>query len=643
MTESNESNESFFRQNSELIVITALSLLVIFIYAQTVGFNFINFDDNLYIYENRYVASGLSLTNIQWAFTHFHSANWHPLTWISHQLDATIFGLNAGGHHATNVIFHLINSILAFTVFRKYTNNFAASAIIAGLFAVHPMHVESVAWVSERKDVLSTMLWLLTMWAYFNYVKNDKHRNYYFLTIELFVLGLLSKPMLVTFPFVLLLLDYGFLDRLKSKADLKELLVEKIPLFVLSAISCVVTIYAQKSWGAIQSLEMLPFQTRFFNAFVSYVKYIISFFYPAGMSVWYPYDKNLSNLEIGGSMLLILGISALCVWKSEKKYLLAGWLWFLGTLVPVIGLVQVGNQPIADRYTYVPFFGLFIMLVFGLKDLFDHFKTDLKAFYGIWIIGILIFTFAAHRQTSNWKGDETLYRHSLSVTKDNYIVLQTYCHHLMLKDRLDEAEKLCRQAIEIKPDFAGAINTLGIVEFKRGKFAEAAENFKKTIEVSPNYEGIYFNYSNALSLSGKPEEAEAQLQKAIQITPPNANPPIWVESLNNLAFSYSRKQKIENAAENFERILQIAPERSDVRANYALMLLQLKKVDDAQKQIEQALQENPSQAENYNNYGLILLEKKENQAAAEQFEKAIKLKPDFKEAEENLKRAKTTK
>lgn len=638
-----ESNESFLRQNSELVVITVLSVLVIFIYAQTVGFNFINFDDNLYIYENRYVATGLSLTNIQWAFTHFHSANWHPLTWISHQLDATLFGLNAGGHHATNVVLHLINSILAFVVFRKYSDNIAVSAVIAALFAVHPMHVESVAWISERKDVLSTMFWLLTMWSYFSYVKKDKNRNYYFLTIALFILGLLSKPMLVTLPFVLLLLDYGFLERLKSRADLKGLIVEKIPFFALSAVSAYVTVLAQKSWGAIQSLEMLPFQTRFFNAFVSYTKYIFSFFYPAKMSVWYPYDQNLTAPEIIGSVSLIIAVSAFCLWKLEKKYLLTGWLWFLGTLVPVIGLVQVGNQPIADRYTYIPFFGLFIMLVFGLKDLLDRFKIDEKVFYGIWIIAVLIFAFAAHIQTSHWKGDETLYQHSLSVTKNNYIVLQTYCHHLMLKDRLDEAENLCRQAIEIKPDFAGAQNTLGIVEFKRGNFEAAAEDFKKTIEISPNYEGIYFNYSNALSLVGKPEEAEEQLKKAYAVTPPNANPPIWIESLNNLAFSYSKKGKIENAAENFERVLQVAPERSDVRANYALMLLQLKKIDDAQIQIEQAIRENSAQPENYNNYGLILLEKKENQKAAEQFQKALQLKPDFKEAKENLKRAKESK
>lgn len=641
---SSESNESFFRQNSEFVVITVLSILILLIYAQTVGFNFINFDDNLYVYENPFVTSGLNSTNIKWAFTQFHSANWHPLTWISHQLDVTIFGPKAGGHHATNVIIHLINSILAFAVFQKYTNCFYKSAIIAALFAVHPMHVESVAWISERKDVLSTMFWFLTMWAYFAYVKSEKNQKFYVLTLLFFILGLMAKPMLVTLPFVLLLLDYGFLERLKTVDDLKKLVVEKIPFFALSAISSYITILAQKSSGAIQSLEMLPFQTRIVNAFVSYAKYVISFFYPANLSVWYPYNENLSPFEVIGSIILLISISALCIWQFQKrKYLLTGWLWFLGTLVPVIGLVQVGNQPIADRYTYIPFFGIFLMLVFGLKDLFDHLKIEAKVFYVIWAIAILIFSVVAYRQASHWRDDETLYKHSLSVTTGNYIVLQTYCHHLMLKDQLDKAENLCRQAIEIKPDFAGAINTVGIIEFKRGRFEAAAENFKKTIEVSPNYQGIYFNYSNALSLSGKPEEAEAQLQKAVISTPLNANPPIWIESLNNLAFGYSKKQKYENAAENFERVLQLAPDRADVRANLALMLLQLKKTDEAQKQIEEAIRLNPEQAENFNNYGLILLEKKETAKAVEQFEKALKIKPDFKEASENLKKAKEIK
>ncbi len=636
-----EEKETFFRQNSELIVFTVLTALVIFIYGQTVGFGFINFDDNQYVYENPFVFSGLSWTTIKWAFSEFHSANWHPLTWLSHQLDATLFGLNAGAHHATNVIFHLINSILAFIVFQIYTKSFWKSAVIAALFAVHPMHVESVAWISERKDVLSTMFWLLTMWTYFGYVEKGKNRNCYLLTILLFILGLMAKPMLVTLPFVLLLMDYWSLERLKNLKDLKPLIIEKIPFFVLSAASSYITILAQKSSGAIQNLEALPFQTRIINAVSAYAKYIISLFYPVNLSVWYPYNENFSVLEIAGSVILLIAVTAFCLWQVKKrKYLIVGWLWFLGTLVPVIGLVQVGAQPMADRYTYLPYFGLFIMLVCGLAELFDYLKINRKAVLLLSIVVVLILSFISFRQTSFWKSDETLYAHSLSVTQDNYLILQNYCHFLMLKDRLDEAEKLCRDSIEVKPRYAEAVNTLGIIQFKRGQYAEAAESFGKTLEIAPGYKEIYFNYSNALSLSGKPVEAEEQLAKAIVFTPPNANPVVWIETLSNLAAAYGKAEKFENAAENYTRILQIAPERADIRANYALTLYKLKKLDEAQNQIEYSIRQNPDLPDSYNNYGLILLAKNEKEKAAEQFEKALKLKPDFKQAEENLKKAK---
>lgn len=636
-----EDKETFFRQNSELIVITVLSVLVLFIYSQTVGFSFINFDDNQYVYENPFVAKGVHWATAKWAFTEFHSANWHPLTWISHQLDATLFGLNAGGHHSTNVIFHLINSILAFVVFLKYTRSFWKSAVVATLFAVHPLHVESVAWVSERKDVLSTMFWFLTMWTYFGYVKNNKNRNYYLLTLLLFVFGLMSKPMLVTLPFVLLLMDYGFLERLKTKHDLKSRVIEKIPFFALSAVSSYITILAQKSEGAIQSLEFLPFQTRLLNAVISYTKYIVSFFYPVKLSVWYPYDEKFAVWEIAGSIVLLLAITAFCVWQiSQRKYLITGWLWFLGTLIPVIGLVQVGGQPIADRYTYIPFFGLFIMIVWGTNDLFNYFKPDKKIIIIFTIAILSIFTFLSIRQTSYWKNDETLYKHSLSVTNGNYLLMQNYCHYLILKDDLDRAETLCRQSIEAKPDYAEAINSLGIIEFKQGNYEKAADHFKKTLEVKPGYGEIYFNYANALALDGNPVLAEEQLRRAIQFTPPNVNPQIWIESLNNLAFAYGAQQNYESAVENYERILQIAPERADVRANYALILLQLKKIVEAQNQIEYSIRQNPDLPESYNNYGLILLEKNENLKAAEQFEKALQLKSGFKQAEENLRKAK---
>ncbi len=275
----------FFEENKQALIIGALGLLVVAVYWQTVGFEFINFDDNIYVYENAFVNGGLSKDSIYWAFTQFHSANWHPLTWMSHQLDVSMFGLNAGSHHATNIIFHLINTVLAFTVFTKLTNSIWKGAVIAALFAIHPAHVESVAWIAERKDVLSAMFWLLTMWAYLVYAgkrqANESCLGAYILALVLFALGLMAKPMLVTLPFVLLLLDFWSLERLKAIRDLPRLIVEKLPFFALAAVSSYITVLAQRSAGAVQSLEVLALDVRIKNAIVAYAQYAITLIYPS--------------------------------------------------------------------------------------------------------------------------------------------------------------------------------------------------------------------------------------------------------------------------------------------------------------------------------------------------------------------------
>lgn len=652
-----EENPNFFRQNAELIVFSALAALVLAIYWQTVGFNFINLDDNLYVYENQVVSGGLSWASIRWAFTAVHAANWHPVTWLSHLIDVTLFGINPGAHHATNVVFHLINTILTFVVFRRYTGGLWKSAVVAALFAVHPLHIESVAWISERKDVLSTFFWLLTMLAYFNYAGGGQKKSdseienldaatgsnpvfYYLLTILLLALGLMAKPMLVTLPFVLLLLDYWSLERLKTLRDLPRLIWEKIPLFALSAVSSGITIWAQRSGGAIQSLEMLSLGTRIINAAVAYAKYIVKLFYPANLSVYYPYDANFAWWQIAGSVALLTGITALCLWQiNRRKYLLMGWLWFLGTLVPVIGLVQVGGQLLADRYTYVPYFGLFIMLVWGVSEVFARVRLNKALAAAIVCIILLVLSVISFRQTSLWKNDETLYRHSVSVTKGNYLILQNYCHALMLQERFDEAEKLCREAIEIQPNYAESYNTLGIIQVRKGELDEGIENFKKTLEIIPNYTVVYSNLATAQAIQNKPEEAEASLQKAIELSGGNANPHAWLHLYNNIALAFAKQQKFDKSAEYFMRILELSPQSADVRANFALSLYSQKKLEEAQKQIEIAIRQNPNQAEAYNTYGIILLAQEKRAEAVKQFERALQVNPNLKAAEDNLEKA----
>ena len=676
------SANNFFKTNRELVVFTVLSVLVMAIYWQTTRFGFINLDDNLYVYENAAVMSGLNWNTVKWAFTAFYSANWHPLTWLSHMLDAQMFGGNPGGHHAVNIVLHLINSVLAFTVFRKLTGCFWKSAIVALLFAVHPAHVESVAWISERKDVLSTLFWLLTMWAYLRHIKEEETRSggeeekgrrgegetnleisasseatekdeseestvssspllpfssSFLPVLVLFALGLMAKPMLVTLPFVLLLMDFWPLGRLKALKDLPALLVEKIPLFVLSAVSAYITILAQRTVGAVETLEFLPLGTRFLNALVAYAKYIVMLFYPSDLAVWYPYERAFPAWQTGGAAVLLIGITALCLWQIRtRKYLLTGWLWFLGTLVPVIGLVQVGSQSMADRYTYIPYFGLFIMLAWGVGDLLK----SKRAFFAVFAIAIVVLSILSFRQTAFWKDNETLYKRALAVTKNNFLISHNLCYTLVIADRLDEAEQYCRATLEIKPDYYEANNTLGIFQIKRGDYAEAERSFKKVLEQSPNFTLAYANLSVAQSLQEKPEEAEANLEKAVRFNDGKVSNDVWVNALNNLARAYNEQGKYDKAAENLTRILLIDQNNAPARANLALALNRLNRREEAQKLIETAIQLNPNEAAAYNIYGLIMLEQNRRPEAAALFERALQLKPDYAEALENLKKAK---
>jgi tetratricopeptide (TPR) repeat protein len=662
------SENNFFKTNRELIVFTVLSVLVLAIYWQATRFGFINLDDNLYVYDNPAVMSGLNWNTVKWAFNAFYSANWHPLTWLSHMTDVQIFGGNAGAHHAVNIVIHLINSVLAFVVFRKMTGCFWKSAIVAALFAVHPAHVESVAWIAERKDVLSTLFWLLTMFAYLRYAQKGEEQtkteleensektnendeegekisssplllfssSSYLAVLALFALGLMAKPMLVTLPFVLLLMDFWSLERLKTLRDLPRLLVEKIPLFVLSAASAYITVLAQRSVGAVETLEFLPLGTRFLNAIVAYAKYVVMLFYPADLAVWYPYNREFPAWQIGGALILLVGITALCLWQiRERKYLLMGWLWFLGTLVPVIGIVQVGSQSLADRYTYIPYFGLFFMLAWGVGDLLK----SKKAFFAFFMIAVVIFSILSFRQVSYWKDNETVYRRALAVTKNNFLISHNLCYTLTLQDRLDEAEPLCRAALELKPNYYEAYNTLGILQIKRGNYAEAERNFKIVTENAPNFTLAYANLSVAQSLQKKPEEAEANLEKAVKLNDGKVANEVWINALNDLAQAYNEQGKYEKASENLTRILMIDQNNAPARANLALTLNRMQRYDEAQKLIETAIQLNPNEAAAYNIYGLILLEQNRRTEAAGLFQKALQLKPDYPEAKENLARA----
>lgn len=646
-----ETQPSFIERHLLRTILLGISVLVMAIYWQTVGFSFINLDDNLYVYNNPAVLAGINWATVEWAFTQFHSANWHPLTWLSHALDAQLFGLNPGGHHATNIVLHLVNSLLAFAVFRSLTGSVVRSGFVAALFAVHPAHVESVAWVSERKDVLSTMFWLLTMLAYTAWARSGtvsedtepvgRDWRLYVLALALFACGLMSKPMLVTLPFVLVLCDFWPLGRIASAADLRRSVFEKLPFFALSAASSYVTILAQKSSGAVESLEFLSIGTRIMNALNSYAGYVGMLFFPKDLAVYYTYDYEMAPARLVLAGLFVAGVTAFAVWQFRSRgYLLWGWLWYLGTLVPVIGLVQVGAQAMADRYTYVPYFGLFVMLIWGVADLARRFPVDGRIPVGAGLAFVLVLTGLAYAQTTHWRNSESLYRHTLAVTKRNVIINHNLCDDLQAQNRLDEAEGFCREAISIRPRYANSHNTLGIIEIKRGRYAEAEQNFRKTLEIDPGYDLARINLVTALTFGGKPEEAELLLEATVAKLDGVIDRTAFTDPLRGVADAYARAGNFEKTADNLKRAIFTNPNRTDIRVDLARAYYELKRFDDAQREIEQALVLDPNDARGLTTYGLIYLATDRRKEAAEMFERALRVKPDLEEAKTNLLKAK---
>ena len=514
---------------AKLAICLLLLALTSAAYWQVRNCQFVTFDDDLYVYDNPMVKGGLTWEGVQSSCTSFHAGNWHPLTWWSHMLDAQLYGAHPGGHHLTSLLFHLANTVLWFLFFARTTGALGPSALVAALFALHPLHVESVAWVSERKDVLSTFWALAAMFAYIRYVAAPGFKRYLPVPI-LFGLGLLAKPMLVTLPFILLLLDYWPLGRLQAGAPAAakqgragksksprpqklywQLLKEKIPLFALAAGSCLVTLAAQKGSGALQSLGQIPLDLRVANALVAYVKYLLKLFWPFPLAFFYPLTPTPWWQAVGAALVL-LAISA-WVWRGAPRHphLAVGWLWFLGTLVPVIGLVQVGGQAMADRYTYLPYIGLFIMVSWGAFDLTAAWRYR-RVCRGLGA-GLLIFAclLATWLQVRHWRDSETLFSHALEVTEDNYMAYNHLGIHFINQGKLDRALRMFETTIRLKPSYSHAYNNLGVVLAKQGNLDEAVVEFKKALELNPNFLIFRRNLAMAYEQLGMPREAAAVL------------------------------------------------------------------------------------------------------------------------------------
>ena len=497
-----------------IYVSLALAALTLIVYFQVHDFEFVNFDDRETIVGNTHIQNGLTLAGLAWAFTTAYAANWFPVTWISHMLDFQFFGLDSGWHHLTNLMIHLTSVLLLFALMRRMTGRLWESAFVSFVFALHPLHVESVAWVSERKDVLSAFFWFLTTWLYLDYVERPKIWRY-LLSVGAFAVGLMSKQMLVTLPFVLLLLDYWPLKRPKT-VIMSRLVVEKTPYMALSAAASLIAYRVQHQAGAVLSVDSVPIATRAANALISYVAYLGSFFWPTSLAVFYPYPASFPAWQIAGSAAILIVISVLAI---RRPYLAVGWFWYLGTLVPVIGLVQVGMQARADRYTYIPAVGISIMLAWGMAELMERWpgtQTMIKFVAAAVCVAWLAITWT---QVPYWRNSVTLFEHAIASTDNNFIAHLNLGMVLAEKGQTKDALRHLYAAVEEKPEHYDAHDSLGAVLGQMGRMDEAAEQFRLAIRIQPGDSEAHSNLGNVLLAQGKFADAADEFREAVRIFP----------------------------------------------------------------------------------------------------------------------------
>ena len=610
----------FSRSSHCLLICLALCISIFAVYWQVWDHSFVNYDDTLYVTKNPHVQDGLTFKDITWSLTATHAGNWHPLTWLSHMLDCQLYGMNPGWHHFSSLLFHTANALLLFLALNRMTGRLWRSAFVAGLFALHPLHVESVAWVAERKDVLSTFFLFLTLLSYIWYVERPGFYRY-LLVILCFVLGLMAKPMVVTLPFVLLLLDYWPLGRLpvgrlqgaslpatdplvpsrNVVSHARSLLWEKIPFFTLAAVSSVITYVAQNSHNAVKTLIKFPLEYRLANGLVSYTNYLAKMVWPKDLAVFYPHPGQslpIWQAVLAGLILLIISIAVIRLGR-RYPYLPVGWLWYVGTLVPVIGLVQVGAQAMADRYTYVPLIGLFFMIAWGVADLLGsrrYGKPALAVTATLLLSALMVCT---TMQVSYWKNSLTLFEHTLRATSHN-----SQIH-----------------------------NNLGNVLTQQGKLQEAISHYTKALEISPNYAEAQINLGVALTRQGRLKEAIKYYSAALQLKSNSA------ELHNNLGVALFGLGDIPGAIKNYLAAVQLKPDYAEAHNNLGNALARLGKLVEAETHYSKALEIRADYPEAHNNLGAALARQGRLNEAIAHFSEAVRLAPDFAQARANLKLA----
>ena len=576
---------------------TGLALACLVIYGQTLAHGFISYDDGLYVFENPRVAAGLSWENVVWAFTSRTAMYVHPVTWLSHMLDCTIFGLRPWGHHLTNLLLHALNAILLYLAFARMTRRQWPSAFVAALFAVHPLHVESVAWVAERKDMLSMLFWAAALHAYAWHRERPGTRRYLAVAF-LFLLALLSKPMAVTLPCVLLLLDYWPLHRVDRTEPVRDmaragarLFFEKLPLFAMTALFSVITMVMQMQGNNLEFGRNVPLLARCANAVAVYALYLVKTVWPFGLAVYYPHPIHRPLWQVAGAAVLLLAVTLLCLAQARRRpWLIVGWLWYLGTLVPVIELVQAGSFSHADRYTYIPLIGIFVMVVWSLDEIAEKGRGRARLLFAAGLAVVLALTAAAHRQTAYWKNDLTLFTHALSVTPDNPVARNNLGAMYVDQGKVKEAAEQYEIALKLDPANGETQYNLGVMMSAMGRTAEAEHWYREALKNRPNHPKALNNLGGILAEAGKADEAMEYYRKAV------AAAPDFADAHNNLANLLATAGQLDAALVEYGKALDINPNHINVRLNVALICMRHGVPDEARRQLDQVLRIDPKNA-----------------------------------------------
>jgi tetratricopeptide (TPR) repeat protein len=639
----------------------ALGMLTAGVYVRVLGSDFVNYDDPVYVTDNRQLQKGLTWENVRWAFTSRYASNWHPLTWLSLMADYELFGLKPAGYHAVNLAIHAANTVLLFLVLLGLTGRFWESIFAAAVFGVHPLHVESVAWIAERKDVLSGLFWILTMWAYAAYVRRGGARRYTG-AVVLFALGLMAKPMLVTLPLVMLLLDWW---PFKHRRFGRKTILERLPFVVMAVISSVITIMVQQEWGSVVALERLSVGVRICNALVSYVVYVIQTIVPMGLAVYYPHPETFVVWEVAGAVLLLAAVTVVVlVLARQRGYLAVGWLWYLGTLVPVIGLVQVGSQARADRYMYIPMVGLLIAAVWGIGEVVRGRRIWRLAGAVCGVVIIAALAVGTWVQEGYWRDSYSLWTRALNVTKDNCVAHLNFGNVLLKEGKKQEAKGHYRKAVEIYGDYTEGHFNLGLALELEKEYDEAIKEYRTAIRLNERHWKARFHLANALSAKGKIDEAIVEYEKAIKLRPDDIEvlnnfglalvqkervreaigyyqkaltiDADSAEVLNNLGNALVKEKRFTEAVEKFEKIIQLKPDFREGYYNLANTLRQMDKAAEAEPYYRKAIELNPEDIDSQYGLGLVLMAQGKHKEAGQYFARCIELDRNFAQAYYNL-------